>query len=115
MFAWKAARLHQPSSSIWLEGYFIWSSVASSKRLLSISNARMVLDVELFRADKGGCPEKIRENQSKRFKDVKKVDNVVEYDSRWRKCRKISIFYVFESVDWRYTQCQFWYLDNQMI
>ena len=105
MFVWKAARLHQPRSSIWLAGYIIWSSVASSKRLLSISNARMVLDVELFRADKGGCPEKIRENQSKRFKDVKKVDNVVEYDSRWRKCRKISIFCVFESVDWRYNQC----------
>ena len=92
MFVRKAARLHQPRSSIWFTGYFIWSSVASSKRLLSISNAKMVLDLELFRADKGGCPEKIRENQSKRFKDVKKVDNVVEYDSRWRKCRKISVY-----------------------
>ena len=46
----------------------------------------MVLDLELFRADKGGCPDKIKENQSKRFKDVKLVDTVIECDGRWRKC-----------------------------
>jgi len=47
----------------------------------------MVLDLELFRTDKGGCPDKIRENQSKRFKDVTKVDTVVSTDSIWRKLR----------------------------
>lgn len=47
----------------------------------------MVLDLELFRADKGGCPDKIRENQSKRFKDVKLVDTVIECDAKWRKLR----------------------------
>jgi len=46
----------------------------------------MVLDIELFRADKGGDPEKIRESQRKRFKDVTLVDRVVETDTRWRKC-----------------------------
>ena len=45
----------------------------------------MVLDIELFRADKGGDPQKVRENQAKRFKDVKLVDKVVEADTRWRK------------------------------
>ena len=45
----------------------------------------MVLDLELFRSDKGGCPEKIRENQSKRFKDVTLVDKIVETDEKWRK------------------------------
>ena len=45
----------------------------------------MVLDIELFRADKGGDPDKIRENQRKRFKDVSYVDNVVEADTKWRK------------------------------
>ena len=45
----------------------------------------MVLDIELFRADKGGDPDKIRENQRKRFKDVSYVDKVVEADTRWRK------------------------------
>jgi len=46
----------------------------------------MVLDIELFRADKGGDPEKVRESQRKRFKDVTLVDRVVEADTRWRKC-----------------------------
>lgn len=45
----------------------------------------MVLDIELFRADKGGDPDKIRENQRKRFKDVSYVDKVVEADTIWRK------------------------------
>lgn len=45
----------------------------------------MVLDIELFRADKGGNPAKVRENQAKRFKDVTLVDRVVEKDTAWRK------------------------------
>lgn len=47
----------------------------------------MVLDLELFRSDKGGCPEKVKENQSKRFKDVNLVDKVVEADAKWRMLR----------------------------
>lgn len=47
----------------------------------------MVLDLELFRADKGGDPNKIKENQAKRFKDVTLVDKVVEADTTWRKLR----------------------------
>lgn len=50
----------------------------------------MVLDLELFRADKGGDPSKIKENQSKRFKDVTLVDKVVEIDTKWRK-RKLTV------------------------
>jgi len=30
----------------------------------------MVLDIDAFRAEKGGNPDKVRENQRKRFKDV---------------------------------------------
>ena len=44
----------------------------------------MVFDVELFRTDKGGDPEKMRENQRRRFKDEKLVDMVVEKDNQWR-------------------------------
>ncbi|VVC92760.1 serine--tRNA ligase, cytoplasmic [Leptidea sinapis] len=47
----------------------------------------MVLDLDLFRADKDGDPNKIRENQRKRFKDVALVDTVVEQDTLWRKLR----------------------------
>lgn len=47
----------------------------------------MVLDLDLFRADKDGDPEKIRENQRKRFKDVALVDTVVDQDLLWRRLR----------------------------
>lgn len=56
-------------------------------RNLTLTSYNMVLDLELFRADKGGCPDKIRENQSKRFKDVTLVDKVVDTDTKWRKLR----------------------------
>lgn len=47
----------------------------------------MVLDLELFRGDKDGDPDKIRENQRKRFKDVALVDTVAKQDILWRKLR----------------------------
>ncbi|XP_049920004.1 serine--tRNA ligase, cytoplasmic [Epinephelus moara] len=47
----------------------------------------MVLDLDLFRTDKGGDPEIIRETQRKRFKDVTLVDKLVAADTEWRKCR----------------------------
>lgn len=47
----------------------------------------MVLDIDLFRTDKGGDPEKMRENQRKRFKDEKLVDLIVEKDNLWRQLR----------------------------
>lgn len=47
----------------------------------------MVLDLDLFREDKGGDPEAIRENQRKRFKDPGLVDAVLKADSAWRKAR----------------------------
>ena len=53
--------------------------------LVAVPRRTMVLDIELFRADKGGDPDKIRENQRKRFKDVGYVDRVVEADTKWRK------------------------------
>lgn len=47
----------------------------------------MVLDLDLFRADKGGNPDKIREIQKKRYKDVGLVDTVLEKDTTWRQLR----------------------------
>lgn len=47
----------------------------------------MVLDLDLFRGDKGGNPDKIREIQQKRFKDTGLVDTVVKKDSTWRQLR----------------------------
>ena len=56
----------------------------------------MVLDLDLFRADKGGCPDKIRENQSKRYKDARFVDQVVELDTQWRKRKSLGFLQLFE-------------------
>lgn len=47
----------------------------------------MVLDIDLFRTDKGGNPDKIRENQRKRYKDVELVNTVLEKDTTWRQLR----------------------------
>ncbi|VEN56348.1 unnamed protein product [Callosobruchus maculatus] len=47
----------------------------------------MVLDLDLFRKDKGGNPDKIKENQRKRFKDVKLVEKVIDKDECWRQLR----------------------------
>lgn len=46
----------------------------------------MVLDLDLFRPDKGGDPDAMRENQKKRFKDVGMVNKVIDLDGMWRKC-----------------------------
>lgn len=47
----------------------------------------MVLDIDLFRVEKGGNPDLIRESQKKRYKNVELVDNVVTTDEKWRKCK----------------------------
>merc|ERR1711983_193919 len=48
---------------------------------------KMVLDIDAFRPEKGGSPDKVRENQKNRFCDVGAVDKVVETDEKWRKAR----------------------------
>ncbi|KAK9729120.1 Seryl-tRNA synthetase N-terminal domain [Popillia japonica] len=47
----------------------------------------MVLDLDLFRVEKGGNPDKIRENQKRRFKDVALVETVLNNDILWRQLR----------------------------
>merc|ERR1719471_947051 len=53
----------------------------------------MVLDIDQFRLEKGGNPDKIKENQKKRFCDEAMVDKVVEFDNLWRQAR-------FEADNW---------------
>lgn len=52
------------------------------------ARGKMVLDLDLFRTDKGGDPEIVRETQRKRFKDVTLVDKLVAADTEWRKCKR---------------------------
>lgn len=47
----------------------------------------MVLDLDLFRPDKGGDPERVRANVRKRFDNEESVDKVMELDGQWRKFR----------------------------
>ncbi|RZC81394.1 hypothetical protein C5167_043970 [Papaver somniferum] len=43
-----------------------------------------MLDINLFRVDKGGNPEIIRESQRRRFASVELVDEVICLDKEWR-------------------------------
>lgn len=45
----------------------------------------MTLDIDLFRPEKGGNPDKIRENAKRRYDDPTAVDKVVASDEAWRK------------------------------
>lgn len=47
----------------------------------------MVLDLDLFREDKGGDPERIRTNVRNRFDNLQFVEDVIECDTQWRQCR----------------------------
>lgn len=47
----------------------------------------MVLDIELFRKERGGDPDKIRDNAKKRFDDVNAVEEVIKLDEEWRKVK----------------------------
>ncbi|XP_066590685.1 serine--tRNA ligase, cytoplasmic [Prorops nasuta] len=47
----------------------------------------MVLDLDLFREDKGFDPNILRQNQNNRFKDVALVETVIEKDRCWRQLR----------------------------
>ena len=44
----------------------------------------MPLDINLFRADRGGDPEKIRESQRRRYASVEIVDEIIQNDNQWR-------------------------------
>eukprot|EP00249_Psilotum_nudum_P013410 c24313_g1_i1 orf=192-1334(+) len=43
-----------------------------------------MLDINLFRKEKGGNPEIIRESQRRRFASVELVDEIIQLDATWR-------------------------------
>ncbi|KAG9457943.1 hypothetical protein H6P81_002451 [Aristolochia fimbriata] len=43
-----------------------------------------MLDINLFREDKGNDPERIRESQRRRFANVELVDDIIRLDKEWR-------------------------------
>lgn len=46
-----------------------------------------MLDINIFREDRGGNSELVRESQRRRFKDVTLVDQVIKWDGEWRTVR----------------------------
>ncbi|PSC72955.1 Serine-tRNA ligase [Micractinium conductrix] len=46
-----------------------------------------MLDINLFRTERGGDPEVVRESQRRRYKDVTLVDKVLDLDAKWREAR----------------------------
>jgi hypothetical protein len=53
------------------------------------NSSAAMLDINLYRTEKGGNPEAVRESQRRRFADVSLVDKVIELDAEWRQgaCR----------------------------
>jgi len=47
----------------------------------------MPLDINLFRKEKGGDPDAIRESERLRFRDPKIVDRIIECDKEWIKTK----------------------------
>ena len=47
----------------------------------------MVLDIDLFRQEKGFDPQVVRDSQKKRYKRVELVDDVIAHDTLWRTVR----------------------------
>ena len=43
-----------------------------------------MLDINLFREEKGGNPDLIRESQRRRFESVEIVDEIIAKDLEWR-------------------------------
>ncbi|KAA8545099.1 hypothetical protein F0562_019883 [Nyssa sinensis] len=60
------------------------SSVANSTTSLLLSPREKMLDLNLFREDKGHNPEIVRESQRRRFANVDLVDEVIRLDKEWR-------------------------------
>ncbi|KAJ3075729.1 Cytosolic seryl-tRNA synthetase [Podochytrium sp. JEL0797] len=47
----------------------------------------MGLDINLFRTDKGGNPELVRESQRQRFAPVEVVDEIIALDNEWKQAK----------------------------
>jgi len=54
-----------------------------------------MLDINIFREEKGHNPEIIRESQRRRGKSVEVVDEVINLDKEWRKRNHLSLYLQF--------------------
>lgn len=54
---------------------------------IQFETSRQMLDINLFREDRGGNPDIVRESQRRRFADETLVDDVIRHDKDWRSVR----------------------------
>ena len=54
-----------------------------------------MLDINLFRVEKGGNPELIRESQRRRFANIELVDEVIALDEQARKRKNFPSLYQY--------------------
>mmetsp|Transcript_24818 Transcript_24818/g.37742 ORF Transcript_24818/g.37742 Transcript_24818/m.37742 type:complete len:464 (+) Transcript_24818:178-1569(+) len=47
----------------------------------------MTIGIEIFRKDKGGDPDLVKESERRRFRDPKIVDEIIEIDQKWIKAQ----------------------------
>ncbi len=52
----------------------------------------MPIDINLLRVDAGGDPEKVKKSERDRFRDDSIVDQIIEIDNKWRKCKSFIVF-----------------------
>ncbi len=57
----------------------------------NLTDFKMVLDINLFRKDKGGNPDLIRESQRRRFKPVEIVDEIIALDEEWKQSKSHTV------------------------
>ena len=53
-----------------------------------------MIDINLFRVERGGNPELIRESQRKRNASVEVVDEIILVDKEWIKCNVVDVSYL---------------------
>lgn len=56
-----------------------------------------MLDINLFRVEKGNDPEIVRESQRRRFASVEVVDEVIHLDKEWRQRKAFLVSYLSKS------------------
>lgn len=74
--------------------YYFWNSLNM--------NRSTAIDLDLFREEKGGNPEVVRQSQKARFKDPEDVDRIIAVDKEWRESTLWNyihkIFYLFLKI-----------------
>ena len=50
-----------------------------------------MIDINVLRVEKGGNPELVRESQRKRGANVQLVDDIIQLDKDWVKCKAVEI------------------------